>query len=254
MYGEEYKSLDGNHRDRNPWHEVRVYAPPQPGEKYTMGVDTDIAYESPDSDATVAQIVRFSDCKLVATYEARVGSHLLMQQLYALYRWYNNCYYAVETMGMGYDLVRRCIDRGMANTHYYKRYDKDHPEPTSFPGWETGKPFMRAMMDQTLLEMICRRDPQTGKAMPACIIPDRKTVQEISGLSRQPSGAFKSSRGKDDHVDALEIAWCIALDPYSGLIKKELQRKEEERQEFELNFKWITQGKRNRNRPDIATM
>lgn len=255
MNGQAFAGKD-TRRDRNPWHEVRIYAPPEPGEKYTMGVDTDIAYESPESDATVAQIVRFRDSKLVATYEARVGSHELMTQLYCLYKFYFNCYYAIETAGIGYDLVRRCIDRGMGNVHYYKRYDKDIPEPTAFPGWETGKPFMRAMMDQMLLQMICARDRDSGKAAPNCIIPDQMTVSEIRGLSRQPSGAFKANRGRhDDHCDALEIAWCIAMDPYSGLLRKVEKQEEEKRSEFEQNFKWVTnRGGTNRNRPSLLTI
>lgn len=242
------------HRDPNPWQEIRVFVGPENDEKYTMGVDTDVAYESDESDFTVAQVVRVRDCKLVATYTAKVGSHELMKQLYCLYRWYNNCYYAIETAGMGYDLVRRCIDAHMTNAHYYKRYDADNPEPTKFPGWETGKPFMRQMMDQKMLEYICHRNEQTGKAEPQCIIPDAKTLAEIRGLMRQPSGAFKSKNGHDDHVDAIEIAWCIALDPYSGLVKAQIPMPEM-RSEFEQGFAWVTgAGSGNRNRPTLETL
>lgn len=236
------------------WQEIRLYAPPQPGEKYTMGVDTDIAYESPDSDATVAQVVRFSDRKVVATYEARVPSHMVIQQLYWLYKWYQNCYYAIETAGMGYDLVRRCIDKGMGNVHYYKRYDADVPEPTKFPGWETNK-INRALMDQTLTELLCHRNPESGKAEPLINVPDAKTIKEIRGLSRTPTGSFKSARGHDDHVDALDIALCIAQDPYSGLIRHEKEQEEKRRQDFEQHFRWATgSGMRNRNRPSLAEL
>ena len=240
------------HRDPNPWQEIRVFAGPQNGEKYTMGVDTDVAYESDESDFTVAQVVRVSDNKLVATYTAKVGSHELIKQLYCLYKWYWNCYYAIETAGMGYDLVRRSIDVGMGNCYYYKRTDADYPEPTKFPGWETSKPFMRAQMDQTLLEYVCHRNSQSGKAEPLCIIPDAKTIAEIRGLIRKPSGAFKSKNGHDDHVDALEIAWCIAKDPYSGL----LHPREEKPQinPYAGGFAWSTGGSRDRNHPDLATI
>lgn len=244
----------GNHRDPNPWHEIRLYAPPQNGEKYTMGVDTNIAYESADSDATVAQVVRFRDNKVVATYEARVPSHLLIDQLYYLYRWYFNCYYAIETAGIGYDLVRRCIERGMSNVHYYKRYDADYPEPTKYPGWETNK-ITRPFMDQTLLEMLCHRNPGTGKVEPLCTVPDAQTIKEIRGLSRQPSGAFKSSRGHDDHVDALEVAWCIGQDPYSGLRRINPEEAAKLKPEFESNFAMLLgRAKHDRNHPDLASL
>lgn len=240
-------------RDRNQWQEIRVFAGPQNGERYTMGVDTDIAYESPDSDATVAQVVRFSDNKIVATYEARVPSYLLLEQLYCLYRWYNNCYYAIETQGIGYDLVRRCIDRGMNNVHYYKRYDKDYPEPTSFPGWET-KANTRPLMDQTFTELFCHRD-RDGKVDPLINIPDAKTQKEIRGLTRTPSGSFKSSRGHDDHYDALTIALVIARDMYSGLRTQQVNEEQDRKKDFERAFTMINSvGAHNRNRPDLSRL
>lgn len=243
------------HRDPNPWQQIRIYAGPQNGEKYTMGVDTDVAYESEDSDSTVAQIVRVRDCKIVATYEAKVGSHELIKQLLCLYRWYFNCYYAVETAGMGYDLQRRCVsDAKMSNVHMYKRYDAQDPEPTRYPGWDSQMPFVRPMMDQKLLEYVCHRDRETGKAAPLCIIPDAKTLKEIRGLLRQPSGAFKAKNGHDDHVDALEIAWCIADDPYSGISRKTPDDGGEMRQEFEQRFRWVTGEARNPNRPSLANL
>ena len=242
-----------DHHAATEWQEVRIYAPPQAGEKYTMGVDTDIAYESPDSDATVATVVRFRDNKVVCVYEARVPSHLLLEQLFYIYRFYNNCYYAVETQGMGYDLVRRCIDRGMHNCHYYKRYDADYPEPTKYPGWET-KTQTRPLMDQTFTELLCARNRETGKPEPDIIIPDGPTIKEIRGLSRTPTGSFKSARGHDDHYDALCIALCIARDPYSGLHRQKDVEEEEKRKEFETRFSLITSLSTDRNRPNLANI
>lgn len=242
-----------DHHDGNQWQQIRLYAPPQNGEKYTMGIDTDIAYESPDSDATVAQVVRFRDNKVVATYEARVPEYLLRQQLYYLYRWYFNCYYAVELKGMGYQLVRSCMDMGMTNVHYWKRYDRDAPDLTQYPGWETSSKT-RPLMDQTATELICRRDPHTGKPEPDTIIPDGKTLKEIRGLTRTPTGAFKSSRGHDDHWDAYCIALCIARDPYSGLHRQQEQEEEQRRAEFEARFTAMTRmGVTSRNRPNLST-
>jgi hypothetical protein len=235
------------------WQEIRVYAPPEPGEKYTMGVDTDVAYESPDADATVAQVVRWRDNKIVATYEARVPSYLLIEQLYCLYRWYNNCYYAIETAGMGYDLVRRCMDRGMQNTYYWKRLDKDYPDLSAYPGWQTDMKT-RPLMDQTFTELLCRRDRDSGKPTPEIVIPDAQTIREIRGLSRTPSGSFKSSRGHDDHYDALCIALCIARDSYSGLHRQNEVREREMREEFEARFAAINAIPASRNRPSLANI
>jgi hypothetical protein len=247
----DYDKFD--HNSENSWQQIRIYAPPQNGERYTMGVDTNVAFESPDSDASVAQVVRWRDNKIVATYEARVDAHTLLQQLDYLYRWYFNCYYAIETAGMGYQLIRWAIDKGMSNCHYYKRYDADYPEPTKFPGWET-KQNTRPLMDQTFTALLCNRNRETGKAEPEIIIPDAKTQKEIKGLTRTPTGSFKSSRGHDDHYDALCIALCIARDPYSGLTRPRDEDQDEKRREFEERFYAMTRAPSTRNRPDLSSI
>lgn len=243
-----------DHHAMTQWQEIRIYAPPQEGEKYTMGVDTDIAYESPDSDASVAQVVRFRDNKVVLTYEARVPSYLLLEQLHYIYRWYFNCYYAVETAGMGYELVRTCFDRGMQNVHYWKRYDRDVPVDSTYPGWQTDAKT-RPLMDQTFTELLCQRDRSNGKPTPDIIIPDAKTISEIRGLSRTPTGAFKASHGHEDHYDALCIALCIARDPYSGLHRRKEIEEAEKRKEFEARFSAINSaGSMSRNRPSLSSL
>lgn len=241
-----------DHHNTSSWQKIRIYDGADPAEQYTMGVDTDVAYESPDSDATVATVVRFRDKKVVCVYEARVPSFELIKQLWCIYKLYNNCYYAIEQVGMGYDLIRRCIDRGMGNVHYYKRYDVDYPEPSKYPGWETNR-ITRSLMDQTLTEVICHRNPSSGKVEPLVNIPDAKTINEIRGLSRTNTGAFKSARGHDDHVDALDIALCIALDPFSGLVKRVEKEKEERKQEFNAYFN-RGQASRDRNHPSLSQL
>ncbi len=157
-------------------------------------------------------------------------------------------------MGMGYDLVRSCIVMGMGNVHYWKRYDADVPDASKYPGWETTSKT-RPLMDQTFTELVCRRDQGSGKPDPDIIIPDAKTIREIRGLTRTPTGAYKSSRGHDDHYDALCIALCIARDPYSGLHRQKEVEEEQKRQEFEMRFNAMTRmGSASRNRPDLANL
>ena len=243
-----------DHHARDDWQEWRIYAPPENGERYTFGIDTNIAYENPDSDATVGVIVRYRDRKVVAVYEARVPEHILRKQLFCGYHFYQRPYYAVETKGMGYQLVRHLVDDGMHNVHYWKRYDADIPEQSKYPGWETTEKT-RPLMDQTFTELACHRNPHTGKAEPELIVTDEKMNKEIRGLTRQPSGAFKSSRGKDDHYDGLCIALCIANDPYSGLRAAVEEQKQAEKAEFDAWFKGsngIYQS--SRSRPDLANI
>jgi hypothetical protein len=243
-----------DHHARNDWQEWRLYAPPQNDERYVMAIDTNIAYESRDSDASVAQIIRYRDRKIVATYEARVPEHVMRQQIIFAYYFYQRPYYAVETKGMGYQFVRTLIDAGLHNVHYWKRYDADIPEPSRYPGWETTEKT-RPLMDQTFTALACHRDRHTGSPAPELIITDKKTMAEIRGLTRQPSGAFKASRGHDDHYDALCIALCIADDPYSGLRVKVEAEEKVARQEFDAWFKGPSGiYTPSRSHPDLANI
>lgn len=236
----------------SPWQEVRIYAGPQSDEQYAMGIDTNNSYESMEADATVAQIVRFSDHKTVATYTARVPDHILREQLFMLYRFYNNPYYAVELKGSGVSLQRTLIEMGMRHVYYWKRLDADpdETEPTKYPGWETTSKT-RPMMDATLIEYICHRDPATNRPAPLVTIPDAYTLRELTGITRTNSGSLKAKPGNhDDHVDALTIAWCIMRDPYGGFRTKHTGPTHEEKTEFDRLFRGMVSPRR--NRPDLA--
>jgi hypothetical protein len=237
----------------NEWLRINFYAPPEQGQQYTMGVDCGVAYESPTSDASVAQILRFSDYKVCATLIGRVPDYILREQLYLLYQWYMHCYYAVELKGIGYQLMRSLVDMGASNYYSWKRLDAELPEPSRYPGWETSAKT-RPIMDETMVELISHRNRETNACEPNIIIPDAYTLREIQSLARQPSGAVKSSSGHDDAYDALAIAACIAQDPYGGLHKKgaNVAPTREERSDFNRLFKTTVFGRRDRNHPDLS--
>lgn len=247
---------------KSDWQEWRIYDPPRAGERYSMGIDTNIAYESLTSDATVVQIVRWRDQKLCATYEARVPEYILREQIHLAYQWYGHPYYAPETKGIGYALVRSLIDMGMDNVYYWKRLDKDHPEPSSFPGWETTE-RTRPLMDECLVQIICNRNRETNLPEPLAIIPDRKTLRELAGLTRTTTGALKAASGKDDHSDALAIALLLQRDPWGGFHKDvNVPTSFDKRDDFDRLFAETSRKasfgpkdySRSRNRPDISTI
>lgn len=233
----------------NDWMRIYFYAPPRPGEKYTLGVDCGIAYEVPTNDATVAQVLRYSDFKVVATMVARAPDYLLREQIYLLYQWYNHAYYAVELKGIGYQLMRSLVDMGAHNYYSWKRLDAELPEPSKFPGWETTAKT-RPIMDEVMIRLICRRNRETNMPEPGINIPDAYTLHELQGLARQPTGAIKSNTGHDDAYDALAIAAVIAEDPYGGMHRKGQEPTPEERRDFESMFRRTVST--NRNRPDLS--
>ncbi len=234
------------------WEELRVYAPPQPGEKYTIGVDCGIAYQSRDADATVAQVVRFRDNKLVATYVARAPVYRVREQVFLLYKWYNNAYTGIETAGPGYDLVRTLVDKGLQNYYAYKRLDRDFPEPSPYPGWETNSKT-RPIMEAYFCELIDKRDAEKRPA-PDIIIPDGQTLRELSTVRREPSGKIKAPSGHDDCVDALMIAIAIARDPWAGLHLPTEKEEVKDTRAFERMFRNTVGSIGTRNRPNIANL
>ena len=238
------------------WQSVRIYAPPESSEQYSMGVDTGIRYGSKDSDAWVACVVRWRDNKVVAVYEARVDEHQFRDQVMLLYRWYNHAYTGIELQGSGFQLIRTCIEAGMRNYYSWKRLDAENPEPSKYPGWQTdGK--TRPIMDDTLVQLICRRDPITNKPDPDLIVQDRKMLSELQTVKRQDTGAIKADSGHDDHVDALCIALCIARDGWSGMHRNKHREPEETRaSNFSmLGRRWTrSSGNSSRNNPSLANL
>jgi hypothetical protein len=233
----------------SPNEELRVYAPPEGTEHYCMGIDTQIAFDSDTADNTVAQVLRVRDKKIVATYTAKVPSYRLRDQLKLIYTWYNNAYYAVETQGIGYGLSRELIDAGMHNTYYWKRLDRDVPEESKYPGWQTDAKT-RPIMEQALIECLSARDPD-GRPMPLCIITDKRTFDELTTVKRDAYGKIKAgSRQHDDHVDALMICLAIMNDAYfprHAKAGRKLMRREMNALIQSLGFS----GKSDRNHPSL---
>jgi hypothetical protein len=235
------------------WQQVRVYAPPEVGEQYAMAVDTNNAYESADADKTACAVMRYRDNKLVALYVGSVPEHELRKQVYMLHKWYFNAYLAVEVKEMGYQLIRSLIDMGVKNYYSWKRVDSEFPEPTRYPGWQTdGR--TRPLMDNTFIEHLCFRDPNTGKAMPQLIIQDKQALREIQGLRRGDSGSLKHQHGKDDIFDAIATCLCLFRDPFGGFHNKTEGPPKEQKEEFELLFRAAAGGSIHRNNPSFASI
>ena len=237
------------------WQEIRVYAPPEVGEQYSMGVDTNNAYESANADKTACAVMRHRDNKLCAIYVASVPEHIMRQQIFMLHKWYFNAYIGVETKEMGYQLVRSLIEMGCKNYYSWKRHDKDLPEPTAYPGWQTdGR--TRPYLDNTFIEHLCARDPDTNKAVPDLIIQDAEALREIQGLRRSDSGSLKQQHGKDDIFDAIAIALYLFRDPYGGFHRKRPDGPPPEQQstEFEQMFRAVANGSYHRSPPSMANI
>ena len=167
--------------------------------------------------------------KQVAVYQCKVPPHKIIQQLYLLYRFYNDALLAVETEdGIAYDIVRQLFDMGATNQYYFKRIDQDVAEPTKWLGWETN-PRTRGPLQETLVKLIshCEAD---GSPSPEIIVRDLETYRQLSNLERDPQGTIAGSgKTHDDHAIALMIACYVNLDPWHAY---SLPSKSEKRQEM----------------------
>ncbi len=259
LFNEYEKGLNGvalQHSIATQWQEWRIYATPDPEQQYVLGVDTNQAYESLESDASAAVIMRFSDYKVVAVFTGHVPENILRRQIHLAYKWFHRPYYGIETEGMGYALVRSCIDIGMHNYYAWKRLDRAMPEPTEYPGWQTDN-RTRPYMDSKFIENLCHFDPETKKPTPKFNIPDKESIDQICSIRRGDSGSLKHSHGKDDLFDAICICLCLMEDPYGGFHSKKDREAEEQvrkREEFELLFKKALPQSTIRNKPSLANL
>ena len=200
---------------RSEWEFVNVYRPPESGERYTIGVDTAASYESEEADWTVAQVFKRSNDEQVAVYFAKVPPHRLRDQIYLLYRWYNNGYLAIETENVGYALPRQLFDMGARNQYHWKRMDLETPKDTDYLGWETSWKT-RPDMESILVEMVGKRHPQTHEPDPGIILHDETTIQQMQSVKRYPDGRIKAQgRSHDDAVIAVMITLAASRDPYA---------------------------------------
>jgi hypothetical protein len=238
--------------DRHRW---RVYAPPEQGELYCIGVDTNQAYEDLDSDASAAVVMRYRDRKVCAVYTAHAPGHILREQIFLAYKWYMRAFLAVETEGLGYQLIRDLIEMGANNYYRWKAAHKPQEDsPTDYPGWQTDSKT-RPMMDAKFIEALCWRDPQTNKLEPKINIPDYEAINQITGIRRESDGGLKSKHGEDDIFDCICICLYCFDDPWSGFHKSKPEpTKQEQAREFERFFKNIIGGNRDRNHPSLANL
>lgn len=196
----------------SPWEEMRFWAPPG-NDQFVMGVDLGESFENDDADQTYACVLRRRDLKQVAVYEACAPHHRTRQALYAMYRYFNNAYTAVEVdAGGGKNLVRELYDMGLRNQYHWKRLDTEIVEDTKFLGWETSEQT-RPRMDGAVVEMVGKRDENDHPA-PGFILRDKKTIDQMLTLKRDPNGKLKARGGAhDDAYIALAIALMADRDP-----------------------------------------
>lgn len=213
------------------WEEVRLWTTPTGSESYLIAVDVAHAYENVQADDTVAQVFRRRDNKQVAIYQCKVPPHKIIQQLYLLYRFYNDALLAVETEdGIAYDIVRKLYDMGATNQYEWKRIDRSMPDPGTNPflGWETN-PRTRGIMQESLVKLISNINPD-GSPAPEIIIRDMETYRQIENLERDPHGHIKGSgKTRDDCAVACMIYAAVNNDPFHSF---QLPSKTEQRQEM----------------------
>lgn len=200
------------------WMEVRIWALPDPNERYVIGVDTASSYGHEDADHTVAIVLRRRDRKQVAVMDCQappVGEWGYQDQVELLYRWYNNAYLGIEMEGDGFDLSHVLYKRGCTNQYYYRRNDTPTEKPPSDGlGWETNRKS-RSSLQNAVIAAISLRDPE-GKPEPDLIVCDQETYTQLTEVTRDPDGFIENtSGGKDDHFMALGIALAIDEDPWA---------------------------------------
>lgn len=202
------------------WMEVRLWAPPDPGEQYVIGVDGSNAWYSSGGDDTYAQILRRRDLKQVGVMESKAPPDDWREQLRLLYHFFNRAYLGIEMEGVAIDVANKLLRQGVTHQYFYKRPDEDPTkEPSRYIGWETNMKT-RFPMQNRLVEKISYRTAE-GKPMPQIILRDAKTYTQIMSATRDPQGKIANhGTGHDDAMMALMIALGINDDPWDPYTPK----------------------------------
>lgn len=237
------------------WGEVRIWALPERGEEYVMGVDTSIAYHSPDADSNVAIVLRRRDRKQVATLDMKLPPQDVIDQTELLYRWYNDAYLGIEMENNGYDMSHQLYRRGCRNQYFYRRFDvvPDEP-PTKGLGWETnGK--TRPTLQGCILRAVDAKD-EYEEPEPDLIITDAITMQQLRDVTRdKETGVIENdSGGHDDHFMALAIALAIDEDPWKPYAPRSDKAKRQELNALVRRSGLRDQSRSDRNHPQYADL
>lgn len=244
-------------RPDNEFHQVRFWAGPEGTEQYLIAVDQAGSWESEQCDKTVAQVLRRSDRKQVAVYEARVPPHIYYKQIYMLYRMFNDALLTIECNINPY-AVRALYEMGARNQFHYKREDQEIVEPTKYLGWYTNN-YTRPDMENALIAAIgFRYEERPNEPAPQIILRDKKTIDEIETLKRNNAHHLKGSgRNKDDHAIAIMINCAVDNDPqhpYVRRIKEMTQRREPTVNQLATKFNAALNRRILRNNPSLAEL
>lgn len=235
------------------WESLRIWATPQIGEDYVVGVDGSNAWLSNDGDAWVAQVLRRSDRKQVAVYEMRCPPSVVRDNLRMLYEYYNRPLLGIEMEGQAVAVAHELYKLGVTRQYRWKRFDTDpYKEPgTDYLGWETSSKS-RGIMQGELVEAIGFRDEGDNPA-PSLILRDRKTFDELGSCTRDEHGKIANhGGGHDDHVLALMIALAIDRDHWEP--QRRPKAPKDDRPDNPLLERYMGTQRTGRNRPSYDSL
>jgi hypothetical protein len=244
------------------WGEIRVWALPSTEHRYIIAVDPASAYESEDSDWTVAVVLRRHDEKQVAVYRTKAQMHDVEQQLALLYEWYNRPLLAVETdAAEGYGLSHNLYHHhNVKNQYFWKRLDTAITKSTEYLGWQTD-PKTRPVMQSTLVHAMAQLEDWVKAdrpgAPPLCI-RDLETWREMSSCERDVYGKIEGvGDNHDDLVLALMIALAVNRDPDYGspLLRAHEPERPRDAQALMQNYAMkFGSARRSLNRPEMSEL
>jgi hypothetical protein len=213
--------------------ELRVYHYPEAHKRYVIGVD--VSEGIADGDNSVAQVLEVPSLTQVAVYQGKIDPNSFGDLLYALGRWYQWAYMAVEVNGPGfatnYQLAR---NRYYPSLYVREQFDTMGRSKTSRYGWHTNRGSKNVMISD-LREAV--RDDEI-------LFRDVPTLDEM-GTYVDDDGKFGAAPGKrDDTVIALAIALQQVLLNNFGKIKPK------EKMDDTWTFRWFGKMADRFNAPD----
>lgn len=190
----------------DPRGEIFLWALPQDGRDYVIGVDTSEGFKG--GDYACAQIIRMDNMEQVGVAHGLIQPYELSRIVNELGRWYKNAVVCVEVNNTG-----NAVQDFLMRKWMYPRLHLYRGKPTKYDtenrrifGWSTNTHTRPLLIEAGRLAI------DSGLV----IIHDEATVEEARHFSRQDNGKYQATGGHDDRILALLLALRSRMENYAG--------------------------------------
>lgn len=176
--------------------DLKIWEMPAPSFQYLIATDCSEGIESGDSDSTHIQVINRHRFAQAASINGKLDPSETAIRLYALGKYFNWAWIAVEANGPGLACLLKLKDLGYPRIYHQRRFDTDTQKETEKLGWQT---------DQRTRPLVLSELRSAIKKQ-SYAVRDSGFIKECTTFCRQKDGTYKANSScHDDSVMANAI-------------------------------------------------